>query len=313
MLVSFIVPTYNSEKTIRECIESILKQKCKKEVIVVDGCSTDKTREILREYPIKLLVEKKKGPAAARNKGLRTARGKYIAFIDSDVVLPPFWIKKALKLLRQKDIAGVGGPGISPEKSIVSESLNALLYGKTKNVRKIFVDSLATMDVVYKKSMIENEFFDESLTSGEDPEFNFRIRKRRFKLLFSRELYVYHYHPTNLISLIKKWYNYGKNYPVPYFKHQEMRNLEFYLRIFYIPLLIFWFLLSIFDPHFMSLILIQITSLFLVYFIIGIKVVNVKVLLFFSIIHTIKQLAQLIGIWVGITKKILSKLVKLFK
>jgi hypothetical protein len=104
--------------------------------------------------------------------------------------------------------------------------------------------------------------------------------------------------------LIKKWYNYGKNYPIPYFKHREMRNLGFYARIFYIPILILWFLLSIFKSYVIYLIPLQIVSLFFIYLIIGIRVVDTKILLVFSIIHTIKQLAQLIGIWVGFLDRI---------
>lgn len=118
-LVSFIVPTFNSEKTIGKCIESILDQKCEKEVIVVDNNSTDNTAKIIKKYSVRYLFEKRKGAAAARNKGLENAKGEYVGFIDSDVVLPEDWVVKALEEIKPKDIAGVGGRGISVEKNVI--------------------------------------------------------------------------------------------------------------------------------------------------------------------------------------------------
>ena len=120
MIISFIVPSYNSEKTIEGCIKSIIKQRCKKEIIVVDGGSSDKTISILKKYKLKILLEKERGAGPARNLGLKKAKGDYIAFVDSDVVLPDNWTKKCIKKIGQnKSIVGVGGPGISINKTLV--------------------------------------------------------------------------------------------------------------------------------------------------------------------------------------------------
>ncbi|RKX99381.1 MAG: hypothetical protein DRP54_07345, partial [Spirochaetes bacterium] len=245
-LVSFIIPTYNSEKTIKKCLESVFKQDCRKEIIVVDDGSTDSTEEVVKQFKIKFIKQKHKGAAAARNSGLRIAKGNYIAFIDSDVILPKNWIKKALKKLNGEGIAGVGGPGVSVEKSLISHALDSLLYGIDASVSSKYVDSLATMNVLYDKKAIDRLAFNESFKSaaGEDPEFNFRVRKRGYKLLYDRSLWVYHYHPTNLTNLLKKWFNYGKNYPIPYLRHPEFRNLGFYARVFYMPILILLIFLS---------------------------------------------------------------------
>jgi len=171
MPVSFIILTYNSAKTVKKCLESVLKQKCKKEIMVVDGCSTDKSVEIVKKIKgVHILLAKKDGIAPARNMGLKAARGDYIAFVDSDVVLPPGWCKKAISLLeRDEKIAGVGGPGISPEKGAVTESLNMLLFGKTPAEERE-VRSIATMDAMYKREAVAGHVFDETLETGEDPE-----------------------------------------------------------------------------------------------------------------------------------------------
>lgn len=304
MLISFIVPTYNSEKTIEKCIKSINKQKCKKEIIVVDGISTDKTIEILKRFELKIYEEKKKGAGPARNFGLKRTKGDYIAFIDSDVVLPIGWIKKCIKKLEEdKKIAGVGGPGIGIKKKIISECLDALLYGKSHRTNETFVNSLATMNVVYKKSIIKGIYFDENILIGEDPEFNFNIIKKGYKLLFSRSLKVYHYHPEKLSELIKKWYNYGKYYTIPYLRHKEMIGIDFYFRIFYFPALLLIAILSFFIDTFIYVIFVQFILLFFVYFIIGILNCRNRTMIAFPFVHMIKQLSHMLGIFVSIFKR----------
>ncbi|RLJ04202.1 MAG: hypothetical protein DRP18_04975 [Candidatus Aenigmatarchaeota archaeon] len=306
-MISFIIPVYNSEKTIGQCLESVLSQKGEKEVIVVYTPSKDRTLEIIKKFKgIEIIVCKKTGPAAARNLGLERAKGEYIACVDSDCVLPERWAEKAVNLLKDKKLAGVGGPGISKEKSLVSRALDALLFGVHKNVKKKYVLSLATMDVMYRRSAIEGLRFDESLITGEDPEFNFRLGKRGYKLLFSRELWVYHYHPATLGGLLKKWYNYGKQYPLPFFRHKKM-SAGFFARVFYFPLLLIWVLLSFFNQVFLFVLFVQVFLLFLMYFYIGIKTCSGRVLLVFPFVHTLKQLAQVFGIWVGVVKRLKKK------
>jgi glycosyltransferase involved in cell wall biosynthesis len=303
MLISFIVPTYNSGKTIERCIKSIIKQKCKKEIIVVDGGSDDRTILILKKFKLKIFLEKKKGAAPARNLGLKKVKGDYIAFIDSDVILPDKWISKCIKKINQdKNIAGVGGPGISFNDNIVSRCMDILLYGKTIKSKDRYVNSLATMNVLYNKSYIKGVLFDENLRMGEDPEFNFRLLKKGYKLLFSTSLFVYHDHPTKIISLMKKWYIYGTFYMKPYLIHRDMIGIGFYFRVMFIPILLILGLFSFINPIFTYLFLLQIFSLFFLYLIIGITKCRDKTLIAFPFIHTIKQLSQMFGIFVSILK-----------
>ena len=89
MKSSIIVPVYNLEKYIGECVESLGKQKGEIEIILVDNNSTDGSREVMEEYAkknkrIKLIEEKKWGAAAARNAGARVTTGEYLWFVDGD-------------------------------------------------------------------------------------------------------------------------------------------------------------------------------------------------------------------------------------
>lgn len=103
--VSVIIPTYNAGLLLRRCIESISTQTAKpSEIIVVDDGSTDNTQCVLcslNSKKIKIIVQENKGPAAARNRGLDIATGKYIAFLDADDYWEPRFIEKTARFLEE--------------------------------------------------------------------------------------------------------------------------------------------------------------------------------------------------------------------
>ncbi len=95
--VSVIIPAYNAERYIADAIESALGQTLPPyEIIVVDDGSTDGTADVVRRYgePVRLLLQRNRGPAAARNRGLMEARGEFVAFLDADDV----WTRRNLEL-----------------------------------------------------------------------------------------------------------------------------------------------------------------------------------------------------------------------
>lgn len=102
--ISVIIPAYNSEKTIRRAIESVLMQKginelFEVEIIVCDDCSTDSTCLIYKDYPVRVFFNDKNsgGPNWGRNKGIMEARGEYIAFLDHDDQFLPWKLKKQIE------------------------------------------------------------------------------------------------------------------------------------------------------------------------------------------------------------------------
>jgi glycosyltransferase involved in cell wall biosynthesis len=163
--VSFVIPAYNAAGNIGKCIDSVLSQRIRKEVIVVDDGSTDGTSGIVKKYGkrVRYVRQENSGPASARNRGLRISKGGYVAFVDSDVILPAGWAKQALLLLAPKEIAGAGGPGRSTDGGMVSEALDGLLMGETSPTEDRLIGSVATMDIVYKRNAIKGMSFDESL------------------------------------------------------------------------------------------------------------------------------------------------------
>ena len=97
MTVSVVIPAYNSAATITRALESVLTQnRPADEIIVVDDGSADNTHEVIKKFPgVRYIRQDNQGPAAARNNGVRTANGKYVAFLDSD----DYWASDHLKNL----------------------------------------------------------------------------------------------------------------------------------------------------------------------------------------------------------------------
>ena len=103
--VSVIIPVYNAEKYLKQCLNSICRQTLQEiEIICVDDGSTDNSLNILQEYTnadprIQVLTQKNQGAGAARNYGLRTARGLYLSFLDADDFFEPNMLEEAVNTI----------------------------------------------------------------------------------------------------------------------------------------------------------------------------------------------------------------------
>ena len=104
--VSIIIPIYNGALLIKRCLDAVYKQEgdFQLEVIVIDDGSTDNTLDILSSYAKALIVLKQsnQGPAAARNKGIEKATGKYLAFLDADDFWEPTFLEETVSFLKTK-------------------------------------------------------------------------------------------------------------------------------------------------------------------------------------------------------------------
>ena len=109
MLISIIIPVFNIDKYIEQCIESVINQTLNDiEIICVNDGSTDNSLNILKKYEqidtrIKVFNQENKGAGAARNKGLEIARGDYIYFLDGDDYIEPFALEKLYTQITQNN------------------------------------------------------------------------------------------------------------------------------------------------------------------------------------------------------------------
>jgi len=115
MLISVIIPTYNEEKVIAECLSSLSSQSEKDfEIIIVDDGSTDKTSEIVENFSVKFLKQQHQGPAMARNLGAKEAKGKILVFVDADMTFD----KDFLKMLTKPIVNGESKGTFSKEEHV---------------------------------------------------------------------------------------------------------------------------------------------------------------------------------------------------
>ncbi|MEM4390634.1 MAG: glycosyltransferase [Candidatus Diapherotrites archaeon] len=204
MDASIIVPSFNSEKTIKECIKALKNQDYngKYEIIVVDDGSTDRTTDIVEKEKVILFKQKNSGPAKARNNGAKIAKGKVLLFIDSDCIADKNWLKEMLEPFKDKEVVGVQGAYKTKQESLVAKFVQYEIeerYEKMLNSKKI--DWIGSYSAAYKKNIFfAVKGFDESFpqASGEDPELSFKVSKTKGKLVFNPKAIVYHSHPETI-------------------------------------------------------------------------------------------------------------------
>ena len=221
--VTVVVPVRNGEQTIQPLLESLQKLDYngnKVEVIVVDGNSTDKTREIVKKYPVKLVVEKRKGLNVARNTGIKCSNGEIVAFTDSDCIVPPNWITKIVENFKDPKVSCVGGSAKALDSDFVSQyadnSIVRLMpfFTKREELEKVkpFFRHPAGCNMAFRRKVAEEVgYFDENIQYGFDEvEFADRVCRAGYKMVLDPEVTVWHKHRSTFGEFLKQNFQYGK-------------------------------------------------------------------------------------------------------
>ena len=203
-LISVIIPVYNVEKYLRECLDSVLAQTYKNlEIILIDDGSSDNSGQICDEYAakdsrIKVIHQVNQGVSAARNAGLKAARGQYIGFVDSDDYIKPDMYEYLYQLI-SKDNADVAMCNFY-KGSFRTSSKDILDNYKLQKLLNIFdVPSwIFLWNKLYKSTLIQGISFRSDMTYGEDSFFVFEIAKQNGLLAIGQEIkYFYRNNPTS--------------------------------------------------------------------------------------------------------------------
>ncbi len=205
-LVSVIVTTKNSAKTIENCLTSISKQTYKNiELLVVDNNSTDSTKQIAKKHATFVF---NKGPerSTQRNFGINKSSGEYILFLDSDMSLSATVIEQCVKTITEKQVVGIYIPEV-----IAGDSF----WSKVRSFERSFYNETVIDAVRFfpKKIVTEIGGFDEELFAGEDWDVNLRINKLGKTTSISAPLF-HHEEDSNLITYLTKKSYYTDNLQV---------------------------------------------------------------------------------------------------
>lgn len=209
MKVSAIIPTYNSEDTIKRCLDSLLNQtfRDKYEIIVVDDASTDNTVGAVASYPVDLFAQEHRGPAAARNLGAKNAGGEIILFTDADCIPEPDWVERMCAPFEDEQIAGVQGRYRTRQAGVVARFVQYEIEERYEIMsRREYIDFVSTYSAAYRKNIFLGEGgFDENfpIASGEDTDLSYRLASKGHKMVFVPDAIVYHRHPDHIFQYLK--------------------------------------------------------------------------------------------------------------
>ncbi len=234
-LVSIVVPVYNRAGEIGDCLEALLAQNYpahRLEIIVVDDGSADGTVEVVSRYPVKLICQSQnRGQSAARNAGARAAQGEIVAFIDSDCIADPNWLRELLPYFQDARVALVGGyvDSFFRESRLdrYEEVQSPLNMGKevafgTSAASDFYVP---TCNVLIRKDVyLQVRGLDEGLRLGEDVDLCWRLKETGRRLLYVPKGKVRHKHRNRLGEILRRRFDYGTSEGFLFSRHEQVKK-----------------------------------------------------------------------------------------
>lgn len=203
-MISVIIATYNAERTLPYTLRALQNQTVPRElyeVIVVDDASTDDTAAVAREFGVRYRIQNKEGPAAARNLGVRAARGEIILFTDADCIPKEDWLEKMVKPFEDPQVAGVMGRYLTKQKEYCAR-FTQLEFEERFRILKDFesIDLVPSFAAAFRRSVFEavggfNAHY--PLANNEDVELSYKIASQGYRMVYVDDAIVYHRHPAN--------------------------------------------------------------------------------------------------------------------
>lgn len=199
MDVDVVIITKNSQRMLKDCIKSIYRNVPVNHLIIIDGHSTDKTLEIVRQFQKKhqniLVFQDNGNRATARQKGIGKVETEWFVFVDSDAVLCKDWFKKAEKLLNQN----VGGLwGVEIWSTIQNSTVLKLFLLIT---RKIFDLRGGTHDTLVRTDLVKDIEIPKKLHVFEDAFVRDWIIKKGYKIIACYDPFCLHFRPESVWTL----------------------------------------------------------------------------------------------------------------
>ena len=190
--ISVCVATYNSEQTLRVCLDSIFRQTIEPgEVLVCDGGSRDGTLEILKEYPVKIIATDVEGVGSARNVLASAASGRIVAWVDSDIAIPVNWLELREKIHKEH-----------PKIVCLSSSLPVLTTEEADRRYKIPISlpidvnpskRISQSALTIKRELVRKvEGYDPFFEWGEDWDLTIRLLRMGAGLYWTETCLAYH-------------------------------------------------------------------------------------------------------------------------
>lgn len=235
MNISVVIPVFNAEKTIEQCLTSLYGQSHKPlEIIVVDNRSTDGTKNIVlnmihhhREIPTHYLVEVRQGPSFARNRGAYQTRGEIIAFMDADCIADPSWLFRLSESFHRSEVGAVAGSILGFDKKTVIGKFHALFTMRALPKSRLFHEfdlvsgGFPTANFSIRNKLFQSlHGFDEAIPIyAEDYDLCARIYQSGLQIYYNKEVVVFHQHRQSLQTTWNQSYGFGTGHATLLKKH----------------------------------------------------------------------------------------------
>ncbi len=223
--VSVVMPMFNEEKYIEQCLASLLANDYPRElteILIVDGMSVDASRALVTRYSkqyawIKMLDNPGRTAARAMNLGIKQAAGEIIVRVDAHTFYEQDYISSCVKLLLETDAVNVGGV----QKPVGTDNVTEAIAMATStpfgvgDAKFRYASEACWVDTVYlgawwKKSLVAIGGYNENWVINEDYELNYRLRQAGGKILLSPRIKCCYYVRGSLQQLARQYFRYGK-------------------------------------------------------------------------------------------------------
>ncbi len=213
--ISVVICSYNGQRTIRDCLEGLLKLDYPNfEVIVVDDGSTDATAAIARDYGCQVISSENRGLSNARNVGMEAATGELVAYIDDDAYPDPHWLAYLAATFLSTEHAGVSGPNIAPPGDGPIADCVANAPGGPVHVllSDQEAEHIPGCNMAFRKTHLKaiGGFDPQFRIAGDDVDVCWRLQQRGWTLGFSPAAMVWHHRRNSVRAYWRQQKNYAK-------------------------------------------------------------------------------------------------------
>ena len=230
-MVSVVIAAYNASDTLESCMESLGRLEYPNyEVIVVDDGSTDATRSIASRFTSFQCIElgSNRGLSAARNAGVRAAKGEIVAFTDADCRVDEQWLRFLVEAFENNEWAAVGGPNLlPPDDGHVAAAVMATPGGPAHVMLTDHIaEHIPGCNMAFRKeALLEVGCFDPQFrVAGDDVDVCWRFLKRGMTIGFAPGAFVWHHRRSSVGAFMRQQMGYGRAESLLVRKYPSMFN-----------------------------------------------------------------------------------------